>query len=364
MPKIAVLPGDGIGPEVIQEAVKVLKVAAERFDLSLTFQEGLLGGSAIDATGSPLPEETLTLCKGSDAILFGAVGGPKWDGLSTPIRPERGLLNLRRELGLYANLRPAKVFPALIDASPLKREVVEGADLLVVRELTGGIYYGEPKGIEKTREGERAVDTCIYTTHEVKRIAEVAFQAALRRRRKVTSVDKANVMATSELWRGVVREVGEGYPGVTLEHMYADNCAMQLVRDPKPFDVILADNLFGDLLSDEAAMIVGSIGLLPSASLGTGPGLYEPVHGSAPDIAGRDLANPLAAILSAAMLLRYSLNHEEAALAVERAVEDVLHQGYRTGDLVQPGTTPVGTKRMGDLVAEALTKPSWGETGR
>lgn len=356
MPKIAVLPGDGIGPEVTQEAVKVLKVAAECFALSLVFEEGLLGGSAIDATGSPLPDETATLCKGSDAILFGAVGGPKWDALSTPIRPERGLLTLRRELGLYANLRPAKVFPALIDASPLKREVVEGADILVVRELTGGIYYGEPKGIEKTPEGERAVDTSIYTSHEVKRIAEVAFQAALKRRRKVTSVDKANVMATSELWRGVVREVAEAYPEVILEHMYSDNCAMQLVRNPKQFDVIVADNLFGDLLSDEAAMIVGSIGLLPSASVGTGTGLYEPVHGSAPDIAGKDLANPLAAILSAAMLLRYSLDHDEAALAVERAVEEVLHHGYRTSDIVQPGTKQVGTKRMGDLVAEALAE--------
>ncbi|MBI3989311.1 MAG: 3-isopropylmalate dehydrogenase [candidate division NC10 bacterium] len=356
MPKIAVLPGDGIGPEVTQETVKVLKVAAERFALSLVFEEGLLGGSAIDATGSPLPKETVRLCKESDAILFGAVGGPKWDALSTPIRPERGLLNLRRELSLYANLRPAKVFAALIDASPLKRAVVEGADILVVRELIGGIYYGDPKGIEKTPEGERAVDTCIYTTHEVKRIAEVAFQAALKRRRKVTSVDKANVMATSELWRGVVREVAEAYPEVTLEHMYSDNCAMQLVRDPKQFDVIVADNLFGDLLSDEAAMIVGSIGLLPSASLGTGTGLYEPVHGSAPDIAGKDLANPLAAILSAAMLLRYSLDHDEAARAVERAVEEVLHQGYRTIDIAQTGTKQISTKRMGDLVAEALAK--------
>lgn len=354
MPRIAVLPGDGVGPEVMAEAVKALKAASSRFGLSLIFEEALVGGAAVDHYGVPLPEETLTLCRRADAVLFGAVGGPKWDGLPRHLRPEQGILGLRKALKLYANLRPAKLFSPLADASPLKRELVEGTDLLIVRELLGGIYFGEPRGIEAIEGGKRAVDTLVYTTQEIERIAEVAFKAALRRKRKVTSVDKANVLASSELWRCTVSETARAYPDLTLEHLYIDNCAMQLIRDPKRFDVILTENLFGDILSDEAAMVVGSIGMLPSASLGGEAGLYEPVHGSAPDIAGKDQANPLAAILSAAMLLRYSLHHEEAASAIEAAVEQVLAADYRTPDILQLGTIKVGTKKMGDLVAEAI----------
>ena len=354
MPRIAVLSGDGVGPEVVAEAVKALKAASTQFGFSLTFEEALVGGAALDHDGVPLPEETLALCKRSDAVLFGAVGGPKWDGLPRHLRPEQGILALRKALKLYANLRPAKLFSPLADASPLKRELVEGTDLLIVRELLGGIYFGEPRGIEEIEGGERAVDTLVYTTHEIERIAEVAFRAALRRRRKVTSVDKANVLASSELWRRTVSEAVQAYPEITLEHLYIDNCAMQLVKDPKRFDVILAENLFGDILSDEAAMVVGSIGMLPSASLGSEVCLYEPVHGSAPDIAGKDQANPLAAILSAAMLLRSSLHNEEAASAIEAAVEKVLTAGFRTPDILQPGTIEVGTRKMGDLVAEAI----------
>lgn len=365
MPRIAVLSGDGVGPEVVAEAVKALKAASSRFGFSLIFEEALVGGAALDHYGVPLPEETLTLCRRADAVLFGAVGGPKWDGLPRPLRPEQGILGLRKALKLYANLRPAKLFSPLADASPLKRELVEGTDLLIVRELLGGIYFGEPRGIEEIEGGKRAVDTLVYTTQEIERIAEVAFKAASQRRQKVTSVDKANVLASSELWRRTVSEVAQAYPDVALEHLYIDNCAMQLVRDPKGFDVILTENLFGDILSDEAAMVVGSIGMLPSASLGgeacpegsRRTGLYEPVHGSAPDIAGKDQANPLAAILSAAMLLRYSLHNEEAASAIEGAVERVLAAGYRTPDILQPGAIGVGTREMGDLVAEALLSP-------
>jgi 3-isopropylmalate dehydrogenase len=303
---IAVLAGDGVGKEIVPEAVKVLKAVAERFQHSFQFQSADVGGQALDKQGVPLPEETLKIAKQSHAVLLGAVGGPKWEGLEYSLRPERALLGLREQLGLYANLRPAKLYPMLADASTLKREVIEGIDILVVRELTGGIYFGKPKGIEKTATGERGINTEVYTTEEIHRIAVIAFEAARRRRRKVTSVDKANVLESSELWRRVVTEVGKRYPDVELTHMYVDNCAMQLIRNPKQFDVLVTTNLFGDILSDEAAMLTGSIGMLPSASLGAQTALYEPIHGSAPDIAGRNLANPIATIGSAAMLLSSS----------------------------------------------------------
>ncbi len=358
MAKIAVLPGDGVGPEVIREAVKVLKCAGGRFGLPLEFEEATVGGAAIDRLGTPLPPVTWRLCEASDAILFGAVGGPKWDSLPVDRRPERGLLSLRKELQLYANLRPVRLFPPLIDASPLKREIVEGTDLLVLRELTGGLYFGEPKGVGPTPngKGERGIDTLIYTTPEIERIARIGFQIAAQRRRRVTSVDKVNVLASSQLWRRVVTEAAKAFPDIELEHMLVDNCAMQLIRDPRQFDVLLTENTFGDILSDEAAMLAGSIGMLPSASLGEGPGLYEPIHGSAPDIAGQDKVNPLAAILSAALLLRHSLHHDSAAAAVEQAVAGVLEQGDRTIDIMQPGMKQVGTARMGDLVAERVVK--------
>ncbi len=354
MATIAVLPGDGIGPEVTQEAVKVLRAVARRFELTLNFREAAIGGAAFEVAGTPLPDQTLDACRTADAILFGAVGGPQWDTLPRKARPEQGILTLRKTFDLYANLRPAKLFPSLADASTLKREVIEGVDILVVRELTGGLYFGQPKGIEKVPDGERGVDTLVYTTPEIERIAQLAFEAARRRRHHLTSVDKANVLATSELWRRLVTEIGKRYPEVRLDHMYADNASMQLVRQPRFFDVIVAENTFGDILSDEAAMLTGSIGLLPSASLGKGVGLYEPVHGSAPDIAGQDKANPIAAILSAAMLLEYSLKAGTAAAAIEAAVSRVLDQGYRTPDIQQPGTHLVGTRRMGDLIVEAV----------
>ena len=357
MAKIAVLPGDGVGPEVTREAVKVLKSAGVRFGIPLEFEEGIVGGAAIDTRGTPLPPETWNLCQASDAILFGAVGGPKWDSLPVDRRPERGLLSLRKDLRLYANLRPVKLFPPLIDASPLKREIVEGIDLLVVRELTGGLYFGEPKGIRPAPDGrgEQGIDTLIYTTPEIERIARIGFRAAAQRRRRLTSVDKVNVLASSQLWRRVVTDVGKEFPGIELEHMLVDNCAMQLIREPRRFDVLLTENTFGDILSDEAAMLAGSIGMLPSASLGDGTALYEPIHGSAPDIAGKEKANPLAAILSAAMLLRHSLRHEPAAVAIEAAVGQVLVKGYRTPDIRRGGAELlVGTRQMGDLVAERV----------
>ena len=358
MPKtkatIAVLGGDGIGPEVTAEAVKVLRAAARRFGLELTFREALVGGAAVDTQGTPLPEDTLTLCQTADAILFGAVGGPKWDGLERKLRAEMGLLILRKTLALYANLRPVKLLPTLAGASPLRPEVVEGTDLLVVRELTGGLYFGQPRGIERTTDGERAVDTLVYTTPEIRRIAQVGFEAARRRRRTLASVDKANVLASSELWRRTVTEVARDYPDVRLEHVLVDTCAMELLRAPRRFDVILTENTFGDILSDEASMLTGSLGMLPSASLGDGTSLFEPVHGSAHDIAGTGQANPLAAILSGALLLRYSLGAEAAAAAVEAAVERVLAAGVRTRDLHTPGTTVVTTAQMGDAVAAAL----------
>ncbi|MDE2058942.1 MAG: 3-isopropylmalate dehydrogenase [candidate division NC10 bacterium] len=359
MARIAVLPGDGVGPEIVREAMKVLTSVGVLFDIPLEFKEGVVGGAAIDKQGTPLPQKTRQLCGVCDAILFGAVGGPKWDSLPVDRRPERGLLTLRKELGLYANLRPVKLFPPLIDASPLKREIIEGIDLMVLRELTGGLYFGEPKGIKPVEngQGERGVDTLIYTTHEIERIARIGFQIAAQRRRRLTSVDKVNVLASSQLWRRVVTETAKEFPDIELDHMLVDNCSMQLVRDPRRFDVVLTENTFGDILSDEAAMLAGSIGMLPSASLGNGPGLYEPIHGSAPDIAGQDTVNPLATILSVAMLLRHSLHHESAAAAIEAAVGRVLEAGYRTADIWQPGPTVlVGTAHMGDLVVESIVK--------
>ncbi|MDE3018386.1 MAG: 3-isopropylmalate dehydrogenase [Nitrospirota bacterium] len=348
--QIAVLAGDGVGKEIVPEAVKLLRAAAEKFGHTLTFVPADVGGAAIDKVGVPLPDDTLALAKSSDAVLLGAVGGPKWEGLDYTIRPERALLGLREQLGLFANLRPAKLYPMLSEASTLKREVIEGIDLLVVRELTGGIYFGKPKGIEKTAEGERGVNTEVYTTHEIQRIAKVAFEAARKRRRKVMSVDKANVLESSELWRRVVIDVHRDYPDVELSHMYVDNCAMQLIRNPRQFDVLVTTNLFGDILSDEAAMLTGSIGMLPSASIGTKAGMYEPIHGSAPDIAGKNLANPIATIASAAMLLSYQLRLDKEAEAIERAIQKTLEQGYRTKDIQGPGTTLVGTVEMGDAI--------------
>ena len=358
--KIAVLPGDGIGPEVMGEGTQVLEQVAKLYGFNVALEEGIVGGASIDAHRKPLIDSVLNLTKQSDAVLLGAMGGPKWDGLDYSIRPERALLALRQELGLFANLRPVKLFSALASASTLKREVVEGTDLLVVRELTGGIYFGQPKGITKLPDGtERGVNTEVYTTPEIERIAHVAFQAALKRRRKVTSVDKANVLEVTELWRRVVTKVhhkDEGYAGVQLEHMLVDNCAMQLIRNPKQFDVVVTTNMFGDILSDEAAMLTGSIGMLPSASLGGKVGMYEPVHGTAPDIMGQDKANPLATILSVAMMLRHSLDQGAAADRIDSAVEAVLNDGYRTADIQEPGCKLAGCKEMGRLVRERIEK--------
>ena len=354
MPLIAILPGDGIGPEIVSVAVTVLHRTAELFDISLEMGEALVGGAAYDATGHPLPPETLELCKQSDAILLGAVGGPKYDAIEpADLRPERGaLLPLRKHLGLFANLRPAILSPVLASASSLKPELVSGGlDILVVRELTSGLYFGQPK----SNDGTRAVDTCVYEKPEIERIARVAFEAALRRNKKLCSVDKANVLETSRLWRTTVAEIAQEYPDVEVSDMLVDNCAMQLVRDPRQFDVIVTENLFGDVLSDEAAMLTGSLGMLPSASLGAGTfGLYEPCHGSAPDIAGRGIANPLATILSVALLLRYSLANENAARAIEKAVDTVLQNGLRTADIAQKGEKTSTTKEMGEAVCAAL----------
>lgn len=353
--RIAVIPGDGIGPEVVKQAIVVLEAVARKFGHQFEFQEVLMGGAALDAVGVPLPDETLKVCLESDAVLLGAVGGPKWDDLPGHLRPEAGLLGIRKGLNLFANLRPAKVFPQLKSASTLKEEILgEGLDILVVRELTGDLYFGE-KGRAKVSDGEKAWDTAVYSTHEVERVAHVAFKIARGRRRKVTSVDKANILESSRLWREVVSRVGQQYPDVELNHMYVDNAAMQLVRNPSQFDVILTTNMFGDILSDEAAMLTGSLGMLPSASLGEGKlGLYEPVHGSAPDIAGQDKANPIATIMSAAMMLRYSFGLEREARAIEDAVSRVLEQGYRTADIATPGDTVVGTQEMGRLIAQNL----------
>src|SRR5262252_9539916 len=349
--KIAVLPGDGVGPEVIAEAVKVLRVLGVRLEV----ERAPVGGAAYDEARDPIPEATLSLAKKADAILFGAVGGPQYDALPRDKRPEQAILRLRKELDLFANLRPASVFPELADASTLRPEVVSGLDLLILRELTGDIYFGKPRGIRVERGVREGFDTMRYSEPEIRRIAHAGFRAALRRRKKVCSVDKANVLETSQLWREVVSAVAREYPGVELTHMYVDNAAMQLLKDPKQFDVIVTGNMFGDILSDEASMLTGSIGMLPSASLDErGKGLYEPIHGSAPDIAGKNLANPLATILSAAMMLRYSLEQEALAARVEGAVRKVLAQGYRTGDIFRPGTRKVGTREMGDAVVAAM----------
>lgn len=353
--QILLLPGDGIGPEITTEAEKVLNAAIERFDLDITTDTALVGGAAYDATGEPLPEETLTKAKAADAILFGAIGGPKWDTIERSKRPERGLLKLRSSLGLFANLRPAILFPQLASASSLKPEIVSGLDILIVRELTGGIYFGEPRGLRE-ENGERVgFNTMVYSESEIRRIAKVAFELAQTRGKKLCSVDKANVLEVTELWKEVVNDVAKDYPEVEVSHMYVDNAAMQLVRAPKQFDVVVTGNLFGDILSDEAAMLTGSIGMLPSASLDVNrKGLYEPCHGSAPDIAGQNLANPLAAILSLAMLMRYSFERADVAQAIEDAVERVLEQGLRTGDIYTEGTTKVGCDAMGDAVVKAL----------
>ncbi len=353
--RIAVLAGDGIGPEVTAEAVKVLKAIEQVTGPAFRFQYGLIGGCAVDQTASPLPAETIAICNHASAVLLGAVGGPQWDNKRPELRPEQGLLQIRQRLGLYVNLRPAKVIDSLANMSALKPDRVRGTDILIVRELMGGIYFGNPRGIF-AKNGERlGVNTEIYREHEVERVAHRAFQLARLRRNKVTSVDKANVLESSRLWREVVTRLGRSYPDVELKHLYVDNCAMQLIDKPTSFDVVLTTNMFGDILSDEAAMLTGSIGLLPSASLGERSALYEPIHGSAPDIAGRNRANPLAAIASAALLLRYSLHMEDAASAIEQAIERILKRGVRTAEL--PGKArPSSTTRMGDLVAETAQK--------
>jgi 3-isopropylmalate dehydrogenase len=356
--KIAVLPGDGIGTEIVAEAIKVLKV----LDLPFEMETALVGGAAFEAHGHPLPESTLKLAQASDAVLFGAVGDWKYDTLDRPLRPEQAILGLRKNMGLFANFRPAICYPQLVDASSLKPELVAGLDILIIRELTGDIYFGQPRGRRIATDGhfpgaEEAFDTMRYSRPEIERIAHVAFQAAMKRDKRVTSVDKANVLETFQFWKDIVTEVGQQYPEVTLDHMYVDNAAMQLVRAPKRFDVVVTGNMFGDILSDAAAMLTGSIGMLPSASLNSkNQGLYEPSHGSAPDIAGQGIANPLATILSAAMMLRFSLNQAVAADRIEAAVSKVLDSGLRTTDIWSEGTTRVGTAEMGDAVVAALAK--------
>ena len=348
---VAILPGDGIGPEIIAQARNVL----QKLNLALEFTEAPVGGAAYEAAGDPLPAATLRVAKQADAVLFGAVGDPRYDALERAKRPEQAILGLRRELGLFANLRPARVHPELAEASALKPEVVSGLDILIVRELTGDIYFGKPRGIREVPGGREGFDTMHYSEPEIRRIARVAFEAARKRSKRVCSVDKANVLETSQLWREVLTQESRNYPDVELTHMYVDNCAMQLVRHPKQFDVIVTGNMFGDILSDEASMLTGSIGMLPSASLDErGKGLYEPIHGTAPDIAGKGLANPLATILSAALMLRYSLGQPRAAERVEQAVTKVLRSGLRTADIQTPGTRRAGTQEMGDAVVAAL----------
>ena len=355
--KIALLGGDGIGQEVTPEARRVLEVVGKATGVSFEFEPALIGGAAIDAAGEPLPPSTLKLCEESDAILFGAVGGPKWDHLPQEQKPERGLLGLRKELDLFANLRPARCFPMLVDASPLKRSVVEGTDIMVIRELTGGLYFGEPRGREEFADGgARAVNTMAYTSREIERVARAAFDVAMKRKKRLASVDKANVLVVSQLWREVVTRVAKDYPQVQLEHVLVDNCAMALVHKPTHFDTIVTENTFGDILSDEAAILAGSMGMLPSASLGGSGGLYEPVHGTAPDIAGQGLANPIAAILSAAMLLRYSLDKGADADRIDAAVLRVLEDGHRTRDIHAAGMKLVGTREMGDLISTTVEK--------
>ncbi|MEM1251792.1 MAG: 3-isopropylmalate dehydrogenase [Cyanobacteria bacterium P01_H01_bin.21] len=353
--RITLLPGDGIGPEITAVAVDVLKTVGAKLNIQFDFTEVPIGGSAIDATGSPLPDETLETCRQSDAVLLAAIGGYKWDSLPRAQRPETGLLGLRAGLKLFANLRPATILPQLIDASSLKREVIEGVDIMVVRELTGGIYFGQPRGVFDADGDQRGVNTMAYTGSEIDRIGHVAFETAQKRQGRLCSVDKANVLEVSQLWRDRITTLAHDYTDVDLTHMYVDNAAMQLLRWPKQFDTIVTGNLFGDILSDAAAMLTGSIGMLPSASLGaSGPGVFEPVHGSAPDIAGQDKANPLAQVLSAAMMLRYGLSQPQAADLIENAVDTVLNQGYRTGDIMADGMTAVGCKAMGEALLQAL----------
>jgi len=355
--KITLLPGDGIGPEILDASLDVLNAAAKKFSFSVEYDKQLLGGCAIDATGKPFPEATEQSAKAADAVLLAAVGGPKWDQVAPAIRPEKGLLAIRKALGLYCNLRPMRVSPYTAHLSPLKPERAEGTDLLIVRELTGGIYFGQHNEAALVNGVETASDIELYTRPEVERIARKAFEAARVRRHKVTSVDKANVLGSSRMWRRIVTEMQQKeYPDVELNHFYVDNCAMQLVTNPKQFDVVLTNNIFGDILSDEASVIGGSIGLLPSASLGDGTGMYEPIHGSAPDIAGQGIANPLGQIYSVAMMLRYSLNQPEAAAAIEAAVDRVYEAGYRTPDLCGPGLTKTSTAEMGRLIAAEVLK--------
>jgi len=353
--KIAVLAGDGIGPEIIAQAVRVLKALAKD-GLKVELEEAPFGGAGYDAHGDPLPAATLKLAQQAEAVLCGAVGGPKYDALPRPQRPEQGILRIRKELGLFANLRPALLYPELVGASTLKPEVVSGLDIMIIRELTGDIYFGEPRGRRTNAAGEReGFDTMLYSEPEIRRIAEIGFATALKRNKKLCSVDKENVLETSRLWREVVTDMGKKYPQIELSHMYVDNAAMQLVRAPKQFDVVVTGNMFGDILSDAASMLTGSIGMLPSASLdANSKGLYEPIHGSAPDIAGRNIANPLATILSSAMMLRHTFNQEQWALRIEAAVKKVLAQGYRTADILEAGAKKVGTIEMGDAVVAAL----------
>ncbi len=354
---IVVLPGDGIGPDIIAEAVKVLNKIEDLYGYEYNLEEYDVGGIAIDKHGEPLPKATMDACLASDAVLLGAVGGPKWDNLAGDKRPEAALLGMRKGMGLFANLRPAIVYPSLVNASTLKEEVVSGVDLLVVRELTGGIYFGEHKRYTDENGIEKAHDILEYSRPEIERIVRLAFESAMKRRKKVTSVDKANIIETSRLWRDVVAEVRKDFPEVEVDQQYVDNCAMQLVRNPKQFDVIVTENMFGDILSDEAAMLTGSIGMLASASLGEGNNaMYEPIHGSAPDIAGKNIANPIATILSVAMMLRYSFGQEDAALAIEKAVADVLDAGLRTGDLAGPGEKALSTTEMGAAILERIKK--------
>lgn len=354
---VALLPGDGIGPEVVSVAAEILASVAGRLGTEIEYQESPAGGAAIEETGVPLPPETFRIAWESKAVLLGAVGGPKWDDLEMNRRPEQALLALRKGLGLFANLRPVKSYRALIHSSPLKEKLVEGTDLLIVRELTGGIYFGSPRGLTVSEGVRKGFNTMTYSEIEIRRIAKVALEAAMGRRRKVTSVDKANILETSRFWREMVESEAASFPEVVLNHLYIDNCAMQLVLNPSQFDVVLSSNLFGDILSDEAAVLCGSIGLLPSASIGAGTSLYEPVHGSAPDIAGEDKANPIGTILSAAMMLRHTFGLEEGAQAVEDAVESVLELGYGTADIFRDGSTLVGTARMGRLILdEALNR--------
>lgn len=355
---ILILPGDGIGPEIVDQAERVLEAVNDKFQLGLSWQHGLVGGAAIDAHGEPLPEQTLNAAKASKAVLLGAVGGPKWDHLEMALRPEKGLLGLRSNLNLFANLRPALLYKQLADASSLKPELVADLDLLIVRELTGGIYFGQPRGIRTLENGEReGFNTYVYRESEIERIGRQAFEAARKRGGRVCSVDKANVLEVTVLWREVMERVAKDYPDVELSHMYVDNAAMQLVRAPKQFDVMVTGNMFGDILSDCAAMLTGSIGMLPSASLNSeGQGMYEPIHGSAPDIAGKGVANPLATILSVAMMLRHTFDQEEAAAAIEKAVSDVLDQNLRTADIASEGCQQVGTEAMGEAVLSALSQ--------